>query len=256
MTETKRQVQQCLLVTMAGVANPNNTDAALRMVVPFGGVCRTLLVTNDDVARAASDMFGHEIDAATGRWRTFSLRVGEASVQRGTGPLRRAVSDTARKLGFETDISVTNTSNALADIEAAKGESIVILVQPADPLVRQTHPFATLRRAAFDANAATLMVPENRREDAAGVLVISNSQESPEVAVAERIAKQTGEGVSLTSSDNFDWGEWARQLPITALPALIVKVRAAGHDDPNIVSRVSRQTGISVLLLEPGADDD
>lgn len=256
MTKIERQVQNCLLVTVAGVANPANTDAALRMVVPFGGTCRTLLVTQDEVTRAASDTFGHEIDAATGRWRTFSLSAGETSVQRGTVPLRRAMTDAANSLGLEADIAVTDTSAAVADIEAAQAKSIVILMQPADPLLRQTHPFATLRRVAFEANASTLMVPENRRQNATGILVIAGSPETPEVAVAKRIAKQTGEDVSLASSDSFDWQDFARRLPITSPPALIVKMRTAGYDDPNIVSRVSRQTGTPVLLLEPGVDDN
>ncbi len=250
MTEVLTQFAKCTVVSIATAEDPSSETTALAIAKRFGSTCRAILVTNEDLIVSARFTFGHVLDVVTGQWRDLR-QVMEApkspkwSVQR-----IQHLSDMARSVGIEADISVLEAGQALADVKATPREGLLILVQPADPLARQSHPFTELRHAALSARAPILFAPPYLPAGSHGILVLAKGKGDPAIAVAEQIGRVVGESVERSSASRLDelnplWTT-GRARP----PTMIVKTRDDQRDGPAVVSRMTLRLGVPILLIE------
>lgn len=256
MTEVQAQFAKCTVVSIAAVASASSETAALAIAKRFGSTCRAILVTNEDLVVTARVTFGHVLDVVTGQWRDLRQVV---DVPRSPNRSRQQIqhlSDMARSVGVEADISVLEAGQALADLKATPRESLLILVQPADPLARQSRPFTELRHAALSARASILFAPPHLPVESNGILVLAKGEGDPAIILAEQIGRVVGEPVVRAGESRLDklGPIWAagRARP----PTMIVKTRDEQLDDPAIVSRMTLRLGVPILLIEPEVQQD
>jgi hypothetical protein len=245
------QFSNCTLVSIAAIDDAASETSALVMAKRLGSSCRAILVTNDELLASAQGSFGQILDVTTGKWRD-QQPLDEAPVSNRTSAKRvRRYLAVARSVGIEVDISVLEAGQALACVRAVPREGLLILMQPADPLVRQSHPFTRLRHAALLAQAPTLFAPPCRLPQSNGILVLARGNDDPAIQLAEQMGYAISEPVERCGASRLDaldpaWGT-RRSCP----PTLIVKTRDEQLDDPASVSRNTLRLRVPVLLIDP-----
>ena len=256
MTEVLAQFAKCTVVSIATADDASSETAALAIAKRFGSTCRAILVTNEDLVVSARFTFGHVLDVVTGQWRDLGQAMEAPELPKRAVQRLQHLSDMARSVGIEVDIAMLEAGQALADVKATPRDGLLILVQPADPLARQSHPFTELRHAALSARAPILFAPPYLPVESHGILVLAKGKGDPAIAVAEQIGRVIGEPVERSSASRL--GEldpiWitGRARP----PTMIVKTRDDQLDTPAGVSRMTLRLGVPILLVEPQVEPE
>ncbi|MBU2604702.1 MAG: hypothetical protein KKC43_02270 [Alphaproteobacteria bacterium] len=253
MTEVLARFTKCTVVSIATIDHAAGEAAALTIARRFGSSCRAILVTNEDMVVSAHATFGHVLDVVTGQWRDLRQVIETPKRPKRSVQRIELLSEMARSVGIEADISVLESGQALADVKATPRQDLLILVQPTDPLARQSHPFTELRHAALSAHAPILFVPPHLPTGSRGILVLAQREGDPAIEVAEQVSRVIGEPVKRSGASRLEelGGIW--EADRTRLPSIIVTARDVQLDDPAFVSRMTLRLGVPILLIESEA---
>lgn len=251
MSSMRALFSNCTIVSIGATDDAPSDTTALVMAKRFGSACRTILVTNEDLQVSAQATFGQILDTMTGTWRgQGSIDPLERSARSSSQRVERYLA-MARSLGIEPDITLRASQQALDDVRAAPQEGLLILVQPADPLARQSHPFAGLRHAGLLARAPIVFAPSWRLAESNGILVLAAADDDPAIGLADQMGQSVGEPVERSGASRLDALDPAWVSRRARPPTLIVKTRDAEVDDPASVSRNILRLRVPVLLIEP-----
>ena len=248
-------ISRCTVVSLAAVEDTGSESAALGVAKHVGAACRAILVTTDELDAAAWTTFGRVLDPQTGRWQDIAGQDTRPDTSKLARRRAQDLTALAQSIGMQMDVAIHQAAQALADLKAGSAEELLILVQPADPLMRQTQPFTALRQAAMLARAGVVFAPPATAGDAKGIIVLADGENDPAHRLAEEISQSTGEPVERSPLRAL--ADLARQLETRSRrrPALIVMRRDQAPDDPSTVSRIAMRLGIPILLLEPGPSE-
>ena len=250
MTEVLAQFAKCTVVSIATVDDASGDTAALTIARRFSSTCRAILVTNEDLVVSAHATFGHVLDVLTGQWRDLRQVIETPKRPKWSVQRIQLLSEAARSVGIEADISVLESGQALADVKATPKQDLLILVQPTDPLARQSHPFTELRHAALSARAPILFVPPHLPVGSRGILVLAQKEGDPAIEVAEQISRVIGEPVGRSGASCLEELGAIWETDRTRSPSIIVATRDLQLDDPAFVSRMTLRLGVPILLIE------
>jgi len=244
------QFSNCTVVSIAAIDDAASETTALVMAKRLGSTCNAILVTSEDLLVSAQRTFGQILDVTTGKWRDQRpLDDSPITIRTSAQRVKRYLA-VARSLGIEVDISVLEAGQALAYVRDVPREGLLILMQPADPLVRQSHPFTKLRHAALLAQAPTLFAPPYRLPESNGILVLARGDDDPAIHLAEQMGYAVSEPVERCGTSRLDALDPAWLARRSCPPTLIVKTRDDQLDDPASVSRNTLRLRVPILLID------
>jgi len=160
----------CLMSLEDGAAD----RSALQLAKLFGSRCRALLIEDQDRTTVSS---------------------AEHSLSTGTERRTRNLTYLGQEMGLTIDVDVSGLSPGVQRIRAQPEHAMTILMQPAHPLLRQTHTFQSVKIAAAEAPGATLYAPPSHGLERGDILVLSNQAESSALNLAKQLSDDTQRGV-------------------------------------------------------------
>jgi len=177
---TLRENHVSTLICLLSFDSDAGDRSALQLAKLFGTSCRALLIEDRDLAQTP------KVD-----------QISDRLVAR----RRRELMYLGREMGLTVQVDSSDLSPGMQEIRAQSDKTMMILMQPAHPLSRQTHTFQAIQAAAAAAPAATLYAPPLSRLDSGPILVLTRRDDSTGLTLAKQIAKDTHRPLEVARLD-------------------------------------------------------
>lgn len=233
-----------------------------------------LFVEDESLADLAALPCVRELRALGGGWQPIDA----AQMAQGSGQVaaeaRRLFENVAKALRVGTQFSLVK--GAVAEIINSQStvSDIIAVIEPKNPAERVTHQYRQLINVAFNAPAATLLVPSRISRQTGPVLAVAASSRDPSIQAALGIASSSKERLIVLAPPGADRREIEqraepRRVPVDWRPlgseataaldlgaSLLgtkerIVVLSRGRGDDQIISRLASRRGVPVLVTEP-----
>lgn len=227
-----------MLVCLLSFEDGATDRSALQLAKLFGSRCRALLIEDQD--------------------RTI-ISTPEHSLDTGTERRRRNLTYLGQEMGLTIDVDVSGLSPGVQRIRAQPEHAMTILMQPAHPLLRQTHTFQTVKTAAAEAPGATLYAPPSHGLERGDILVLSNQAESSALNLAKQLSDNTKRGVERFHVEAAPPASLVSLVKALTLrmshdaPALIVMLQGEFLQGASAYSSLAARLDTPILVVEPNA---
>lgn len=153
-----------------------------------------------------------------------------------------------------SDFKTRSLETALAHIQAATADHIILLNQPDHPIDRQTPSFQRLSAAALQTSALVIFVPKLRNPDG-GVLIVDTAETTThaESLFAGRLQDLGTQLATLRKTETSleRLADWLLQLPSTHGPSMIVIQKGSFAERPGQLMKLAALARTAILVLEP-----
>lgn len=230
---TLRENRVSTLICLLSFGDDAGDRSALQLAKLFGTSCRALLIEDRDLAQSP------KLDQTSDRL---------------VARRRRELTYLGREMGLTVSVDSSDLSPGMQQIRAQPDKAMMILMQPAHPLSRQTHTFQAIQAAAAAAPATTLYAPPLSGLKSGPILVLARRDDSPGLTLAKQIAKDTNRPLEVA---RLDLGPQPAITSLVAAVALqqIVDVPCliiVSHDElmsaPSVYSSLAARLDTPVLV--------
>jgi len=236
-------------------------DDSLRIAAEFAEVMQMpllgLYAEDPGLIGLAGLPFVREFQMLGGGWRPLDVERLSDEVKLAAGQLERRFARIVKDLSVETSFRVVKgaTSNVFAAISEAG--DIVVVSEPANPADRATYQSAVLIDAAFQSNAAVLLLPHHLARQSGPVVAIATEADDPAVRAAAGIAAAVGEKLIVIEATEAEGSQSTpRDLGMSGLAVEHVAPPFGRLTDaPEICSAIAQVTERLVVMTRGALDD-
>jgi hypothetical protein len=216
---------------------PSAPDRAMRLAVELAELLHLellgLFLEDPSLRNLAAFPFAREFRPLGGGWRAIDLEALTRDLDIAVRTAERLFVEAAKDLTTGCEFEVIREAGAQALSSISRSGDIVMITEPSTPFARATQPFAWLLDAAFQSDAAVMVVPAKVARVAGPVVAIAVTPDDPSIRAAAAVA--------------------------TAAKEVLVVVHAhEGRDDDPGVRKLTAETGLTIkhAFIEKGRLSD
>lgn len=214
-----------------------------------------LFVEDENLTDLATLPCVRELRSLGGGWHPIdAAQLVQGRVQ-AAADARRLFEEAAKALRVGTRFNLAK--GAMVDIIGSQStvDDIVAVIEPKNPAERVTHQYRQLIDGAFNAPAATLLVPSRISRRTGPIVAIATSGRDPSIHAALGIAASIKERLIILAPPEADQVAMAQLASIRGVPVDWRTLMGGSTGAPELASLLSRTKERFIVLSRGRADE-